>query len=532
MARLIFSILSLTLIAGCSSDCQYENMVLIDSLIHKNMDDSAFYEIKRIDYSNIRNKGNKAYYYLLKTQILFRQGITISNDSMIDRSITYYQKANDTQKLAQAYYFKGRTMYARGDAKNGTAFLKKAEYTAKETEDYLLITKIYISLAGADTDADDFMAALNHCRMAMRFSELADDKEMSLYCMDNLANIYGNLGETDSAVYYLNKCIPLLQYIPYKDRSVTLANIAAAYEHTDKEKAKSYARQSIAIKPQSSAYHVLATIYRKEGKYADAEDYWNKAMELSDDIGQRISILQDIMEYKRATGKDTDLSSLTDSIMTLWNELAAQQRQDSIKEIQMLHEIDMAQQDAERSGKSRRLFILLMVATGIALAAYLIIQRQKAKKALNRNEEENKKLSMTITKLEINQNNKQKQITELKRKMRQKEEKQERILEKKHEQQKEILTTGHSLHKSILTGKNIAKWEKQDTKSFIEYYNTIKPDFTAGLNRKYKHLTPHQQIYLILQDMGLDEKHICEIMCVKADSLRVTKMRIKSQLRA
>ena len=108
---------------SCGSDGYDQRLVLIDSLVSRDLVDSAYNAINSISDASFMKRPNKAYYYLLKSEIQFRKREIIENDSMIDYSIAYYSDSDDKHKLVRAYYVKGNTVFMRGNYKDGTTSL-------------------------------------------------------------------------------------------------------------------------------------------------------------------------------------------------------------------------------------------------------------------------------------------------------------------------------------------------------------------------------------------------------------------------
>ena len=90
----------------------------IDTVIVNEYYDSALSMIRDIPSIQLTDK-EKAYYYLLKTKLLFRMGVTIATDSMIDYSIGYYTANKENSKLAESYYLKGWLNKNRKNIKQG-----------------------------------------------------------------------------------------------------------------------------------------------------------------------------------------------------------------------------------------------------------------------------------------------------------------------------------------------------------------------------------------------------------------------------
>ena len=72
-----------------------------------------------------------------------------------------------------------------------------------------------------------------------------------------------------------------------------------------------------------------------------------------------------------------------------------------------------------------------------------------------------------------------------------------------------------------------SNWSNDDYKSFIDYYKAI--DFAAfsRLQKKYAPNTPHTTFFLILYEMGMDDKDVRRIMGVTQEAIRSTRHRIQ-----
>lgn len=143
MIRLLFGgIIAFACLCGCSNDSVMRELRGVDSLIRGDKDSVAGELLRNITV-NSSDKEQTAYYSLLKTELLFRQGHTLSTDSLIDRSIDFYSETGNHHELARAYYFKARINRKRGDNKKDISFFKLAENEVNKTDDHLLKSRIY-----------------------------------------------------------------------------------------------------------------------------------------------------------------------------------------------------------------------------------------------------------------------------------------------------------------------------------------------------------------------------------------------------
>lgn len=534
MKYLLIVLFLAMIVVGCDNGKCYHRLTHIDTLLYKDMDDSARNELNRIALNELKNSKDFAYYRLLKTQIIFRQGLIIQNDSMIDRSIAYYENVDDKHKLAQAYYFKGRMLYKRGEDKDAMSFLKKAEHEAKDVDDNFLKAKIYMSIGNCNCKADDFLKALGFFEKALTYARLAHNREFILLNLENISVIYSYLDKMDSSLIYMKEYIPLIESTPRNNHATAFANVAAYYEYIDVGKAKTYAHKSINIKPTSIAYHVIASIYANEKKYFVADSCFRMAFNLSNELGQKISILQGLLELKMEMNELHEVATLSKRIITLRDSFSIKEREDSVKEIQQLYELSAIKEESSRSLGKATMLILFLFGGLIVGGTLVVVYRRRAKNGVEEHKriidhliEERAKLVKKVEMLSSDKDNKKKQIAGLKRKIKTIETRQDTLQKEMESRMNYMLTKGKMLYEGICSGGNITKWSSDDATCFTEYYVSTNKDFVARLSDGYAGLTDNRKIFLILQDMQKDNDEICRIMNIKSGTLRVLRMRTK-----
>lgn len=75
----------LAIMAGCTQGTSEARLAQIDSLLERKLYDSARAELSRIAPSDLKSEEDIAHYNLQKTNLCFRNGEVLPNDSMIDR---------------------------------------------------------------------------------------------------------------------------------------------------------------------------------------------------------------------------------------------------------------------------------------------------------------------------------------------------------------------------------------------------------------------------------------------------------------
>ena len=96
-------------ISSCDDNIN-KKLKLADDCLNKSHVDSAYNIIKNIDPKKLNDKQNIALYTLLYNKAKYKKSIPV-NDSSIDSAISYYSSHYSADRLADAYNYKGMTLY-------------------------------------------------------------------------------------------------------------------------------------------------------------------------------------------------------------------------------------------------------------------------------------------------------------------------------------------------------------------------------------------------------------------------------------
>ena len=511
----------------CCGNKENCTLVKIDSLLMHDKVDSATVALKSIVYSTLKNSDDIAHYNLLKSEILFRLKATAKDDSLIDMSIEHYSASNNKDKLAQAYYIKGRLNGNRNNIKECVRNLKKAESAAKDIDNDYLKSKICNSIAFYNMNGGNLTVALEHCKRGMSYGEKCSNKDMLTYCLQNMAAIHARLGNEDSAIYYIERCARLLKHLPINDRAILLTNIGAAYEFRDPTKAKEYARKALEIKPCANAYHLLGAIAYREGRTETAMGLLKRGIKASTELMRTISMTEDLAQYEQKEGNSGEAARLLKMATTMRDSLARKNTADSIAGVMAAHELLQAEQDAEaeRGNWMAIVAVLASVAVAVALAAviYLKRTRQYLRQAKMRVEKSERQLKAHKEKLAAIKATSKKEAEAHRKALAKMEADHQKAVEALNKAQEETMANGHQLYMAVKRGECISQWKKKEMAWFTEYYMAINKELAHVVETSYKGLTYWQKVFLILEDMGKSAEQIMEAMGITPDNLR--KMR-------
>ena len=95
------------------------------------------------------------------------------------------------------------------------------------------------------------------------------------------------------------------------------------------------------------------------------------------------------------------------------------------------------------------------------------------------------------------------------------------------EQNSPRLVRDKILYDEIKKDGTTSGWSNDDYKCFIDYYKAI--DFRAynRIQKKYQPKTAHNTFFLILYEMGLEDKDVRRIMGITQEAIRSTRHRIQ-----
>jgi predicted transcriptional regulator len=93
------------------------------------------------------------------------------------------------------------------------------------------------------------------------------------------------------------------------------------------------------------------------------------------------------------------------------------------------------------------------------------------------------------------------------------------------------LVKGKLLYDDIKREGTTSGWSNDDYKCFIDYYKAI--DFAAycRIQKKYQPKTAHNTFFLILYEMGMDDKAVRRTMGITQEAIRSTRFRIQQGMK-
>ena len=518
MKKAIYIFALLLILAGCQEqNSLMQQLITIDSISTQRGDEEALNMLDNIIPETITDEECIAYYWLLRmrTEIHLQKNITSSNN--LDFTIKYYEDHKNEAKLARALTYKAFILERSGQNKDALICLKTAEFLVKDNgNENELARFIYADLSRLCYKAKELESAIKYEKNAIRKSRETGKENNIAYNLMRLYVIYKDLGKMDSATYYLNKCIPLVQEIPQEQRSSFYANIGNAYIDSDVTKAENYLHQSIAIKPNVFAYKGLARIYYKRGEREKARDMWQKTLQ-TDNMRLKAEVLEALYESQRDEGDYRTASETAIQIAVLKDSIAAQEKEDDIRGQQELFE----QKNHEKQQKSRFTAILALVSALLflttAAAVTLYYRNQKGRKQQQATQQQLEQYRNQLKLLEKEGKTDTKEVERLTKKIAE--------LQAKQGAQ---LQNGRERYEEVMTGGTTVRWSRNDFSDCIEYYRTQDAAFVARMESDYRHLSAKYIFFALMEHLGKTDEELQHLMAISQNTVRSYRSRINS----
>ena len=515
--NLIILLFTLLITSGCEKKSVWNQINEIESLTEQELFDSAYVRLSKISERVLCNDGERAHYYLLRTQLGYLTQHPDSTNMLDSLVIPYFSQKNDQKNLANAYYYKGYSFAIKGDYAKATYYYKKAEELAIIIKTDKLLFKAYESLSVMNQLTGNYKLELRYAQKALMIVQRINNKKWTYDALYKIALAYSRLEQIDSLLYYLSKVEPFLKYVPKYDLANTLTGIAYLYKHTNPEKAKYFLEKSLSEAESSYALAHLSDIYVNEGKIDEAYLLRKKALTINDDNPKDI-ILHNLIDYDMEHGRTDSVCQYINEIIAIKDSIIDILRNDTIKDLQLRfdHEVAMHKQETITSNWQKGLLAAILFIS--LLIAYIIIKRYREKTKMQEAQMQINDLMNQIRELEKSEEDNSIAIQKLNDQIK------DRL-----NKEGPLLKQGKILYDQIVDGKTVIEWRKKDFELFINYFKAIdfKTVNRVEKTKRKEKLTPQKMFFLLLNEMGYDKKEITQILGISETSVNTLYFRTK-----
>ena len=521
MRRSLYILLfSITFIA-CSSSSRYRKQLDTVEAIIEEVPDSAKTILEGIPISLLSEGEEKALYNMLWTMTNYKLYNSFVDDSLIKYSVNYYEKSGETDRLATAYYYMGAINYEElKEKEKALLYLKRAEELAEKKNDELLKNKIYEELQNINSKSQNFTLALYYSEKFLQSSVELNDPVLLARSYDHLSCNFLELGQKEKSDSFIQKSLFYIEKCDNRGKG-NLYGDYANYLMGEKKysEAKQYLTKAIQAHPFPNHNIMLGKISKLEGDTLHARLHWEKAMTFDN---QRFTIkayklLGEMYAEQRNYPLAFEMMEKADSVKDAWHE---QMRTAQLTEIQHRYDAAILEKAlTERKNLWLTVAVVSLIVLLLALLAVAYLSR-KTKEYRGIIDKDIEQIYQAEQKIELLQSTGKDYEHEVKRLKEQ--------IDRLRETTAMELGLGKNVYDMITGGEMIKDFTKSKEQALINYYAYTFSKQYHGLILPYRKLTLRLTTYLVMQQMGLDDKRICELLNITDSTVRNYRHRLRN----
>ena len=552
ISRLIWFLPISLFIVSCSQNEICSSLKTAEDIINDNPD-STLSILREIDYEALKDNHLKALYGLLYTSANIKKQKVPDNDSLIDYSIKIFENNNDYYHLADAYYYKGTTNYAKKQLEVGVEYLKKAECLSIENGYSQITNKILERLSYLNYTTDNKDLTLEYSKKFLDSSMELKDKTLISRAFIMVASSYAAVNMSDSAYSYIDHALRYINDVDSVLKAEILVNVGEMfYERGEMNLSEYKALQSDSTHSNPHAKFLLGKIKHQRGDTLRAKEYWDEALSVKD-VKIKKELYKIIANYYAEVGNYNDAYIISMKLDSLNDNINNSSK--TTQELQLKY--DRAKSESELYQKILYALVIAFFASAALFVSFRYHQRRvksynsTINTLTNKNdtyksqienfsekvnmyqheiglyvskvsnyEEEISKNIEKIKMLKTSDRSKQKEINELKYN-----------ISTLYKSIMSELQKGNTIYETIKNRKPIVHYSDEDLNSLVDFYKIINNKVFSGWLERYTPLSVRQYVFLILEDLGYDDYDIADVLGVSDTTVRSTRSRIKKKTR-
>lgn len=520
MKKAIYLFIFVSILVSCQkrNSLMYQ-LVRIDSIANNKGDEKALLMLDEIIPETISEEECLAYYWLLKTRTDIRLNHNIKSISPIDIAIGYYKKSLDKEKLAKAYGYKAHILESHGNLKEALLALKKAEsFVSQDASEVSLANHIYYSLGSINRKSKELDLALRYNKMALTSAYKLNNPYNIAFALMAIYATYNDMGESDSASYYMRKIMVMVENVPEKERSSFYSNIGLFLMEREDSLAEMYFEKANNITPNAYAYKGLSRLFYFRGEKDKAHEMWKKALQ-TDNMYMKAEVLQTIYECQYTEGKFKSACGTAMKLANLKDSIARKEKANDIRGMQERYEQDQTRINEKLKYQTVLSFILTILLLVSAIAIYFYKRNKKERWKLHEIQLTMECYHSQLKMIEAEGKTDTKVVEKLTKKISELQSRQNAQLQNGREHFEEITAGGTTL-----------RWSRSDFEDCIEYYRTIDAAFIVHMEQDYRHLSAKYIFFALMEHLGRTNEELQYIMAVSQSTVRSYRSRINNRV--
>lgn len=529
----IFILSTFVTLMACTSSHDskmYGELANVDSLLTKELPDSAYKELIILGQPAKNDRECKAYHALLVTQARYLLYMSIDPCADIDYAIEYYKETEDKEKLTRALHWKAGLLSEAGRYLEAIEAEKGAEANINENSNTMLRIRIYDKISWLNNKTGNHSLAKKYDLKALHLAEKLKNKERIANAYYNLSYSYTGLKKVDSALYHIEKALLFIDYTSLKPSIILQA--ALCYRNTGQwTKAEEYVKRGMEIKSNKDYEGLLGDIYIHTGRTDEGVAILQRILpELSGtDKWQAMQLIEDVMMKQ---GRHAEAAQLQEAITLLKDSIAEEKRTTEALAVQKEYDRKAAKDKARKAvGTPWQRYAIVgglcaIIAAIIFWSWYRFVMKRKHDREMTEAMDENTKAQKRIDEAE-------EKIMEVKAENDRKKEEIDSLnkkIKKDKLQTAQAVIRGKELYDKICNDDDCHITSNSDYTDIVEYYRTVKPDFFAEIEKQYGALTDYNKCILMFKEENhFDNDRIRSICNISAGALRTLMSRINNR---
>ncbi len=250
--------------------------------------DSAFEYLRQIKYPEKLHGKQQADYALLLTQTLDKNCLdSLQSDSLIALAVKYYEENGDETRTGKAYYYYGKVLVLNKRYSEAMRAYLNSLTKLVGTEEYKMQGLLWEHIGYLNSTQGFYKSSIANHREAIKYYDLAGDKDGVAYGYRNLARGYLYIHKNDSAFWYANKGLMLLDSTANHIKASFLQLLGLiAMDGNQYSQAVTYLMAAIEkcnnINDRMRYYFSLGRIYLALGEYEKAKQSFSYSKNATD----------------------------------------------------------------------------------------------------------------------------------------------------------------------------------------------------------------------------------------------------------
>ena len=336
--------------SACRQDITYPSAMLQAEALMNIRPDSALILLESIeDTLTTLPEEARMYHQLLTIQAKDKQYITHTDDSLINRIVSFYENYGNNDRLMMAYFYQGSTYRDMNDAPRALKAFHQAIDAGKNTENLTLLGQTYGQMGSLFTYQKLYDEALGAKRIALQLYTFQKDSTRYPYLNRDIARIYSAKENNDSALHYYIRAYRLAIDMGLKRQSNNISSeLGCLYYNIGRsDTAKIILQNIVSTKPDMpNVLLYLGKIYHQDGQLDSARYCLEKVLQ-GKNIRVRRSAYQHLYQLSAKEGWDDKVSIYWDKYRELQDSIDSVTQTEEMEKYHLLYRFQRSEKEMD-----------------------------------------------------------------------------------------------------------------------------------------------------------------------------------------